>query len=69
MNLASHTHASTLWLDCLRTCEQNESLDKISAETKAYMYCLPFRQIRLGADKGNRWRMPVYTGIGFRDVK
>jgi hypothetical protein len=46
-----------------------ESLDRISAETKAYMYCLPFRQIRLGADEGYRWRMPVYTGIGFCDVK
>jgi hypothetical protein len=45
------------------------SLDRISAETKAYMYCLPFRQVRLGADEGYRWRMAVYTGIGFCDVK
>jgi hypothetical protein len=46
-----------------------ESLDRISAETKAYMYWLPIRPVRFVAVEGYRWRMPVYTGIGFSDVK
>jgi hypothetical protein len=48
---------------------ENGSLDGISTETKAYMYCLPFRPVKLGGDEAYRWRMSVYTGIGFSDIK